>query len=100
MLHLETALVVMGALYAVLQHLSGFGIHPDLVGHLPVLDVEGIAQAAATPFLLQFLRDDLAGVGLESNGARFIERDLGLPGIFLTRERYRLGIVGVRRRAG
>src|ERR1700732_560739 len=59
-----------GALHAVLQYASGLGIHADLVRHPTVLDVEGIAQAAATPLVLQFLIRDLAVTRRKRNRAR------------------------------
>src|SRR5215469_1316843 len=86
----ERTSVVMSAFDAVLQQLSGLGIYPDLVGYLPIPNVEGITQAAPTPFLLQFLRDDFACVGLKRGRARFIERDLGVFRIFLAGKRHHL----------
>src|ERR1700687_2128751 len=69
-----TALVRAGAFAPVLQHLAGPGVDADLVGRAGALHVEGVAQAAAATFLLQFLVGDDAGPRLQGDAASVRQR--------------------------
>jgi hypothetical protein len=68
-------LMAARALDTILQYLSGLGVHTDFMHHRAVFDIEGIAQAAAAFFLLQFLGCDRAGKDLERNGMSFGQGD-------------------------
>ena len=73
--NLITTLVRIFSFGSILQHLSCLCIHTDLLSDFTVPDVEGIAQTAATCFLLQFLIGDLARVCLERDGASFLDAE-------------------------
>lgn len=54
----------------VLEDFAGIRVDADLVGLPFAFHVEGIAQAAAAGFFLEFLIGDLAGAGFGDNRAR------------------------------
>ena len=43
------------------------GVHTDLLSNFVILNIEGIAQATAALFLLQFLIGNFAGLNFERN---------------------------------
>src|SRR5882762_4834523 len=79
--------LVAAPLDAVFEYSPGLGVHTDFMHDRAVLDIEGIAQAAAAFFLLQLLRCDLPGKDLERYGAGLGQGDFRLRGELFARER-------------
>lgn len=71
----------MSTFRIILEYLPGIGIHTDLLGRFAFSDVERIAQAAATLFMLQLFINDFARKSLQGNAPSFLDADLGILGV-------------------